>query len=226
MALTRDDLSARIEHANLAPGATRAAIERLCDEAREHGFAAVCVQPVHVAIAVASLHGTRTLVCAVAGFPSGAHEPAIKASEAARCAGEGAGAIDMVANSGWLLDGDVPAYADDICTVRRAIGDNIVLKVIIEAPLLGPAGVATAARLAVESGADYIKTSTGVYAPARVEDVSLLRSIIPQRIKIKAAGGIRTAAFAMELIAAGADRIGTSASLAIIREMNATDAEL
>jgi deoxyribose-phosphate aldolase len=218
--MNRDDLASRIEHACLMPNATAADIGRLCAEAREWRFAAVCVHPARVAAAVACLTGSHTGVCAVVGFPSGAHDSLTKAHEAQRAAGNGVTAIDMVAGSGLLLDGDVRAYAEDIVAVRRAIGDRLILKVIIEAPLLGPHLMVEAARLAVQSGADYVKTSTGVYAQARLEDVRLLRSVLEPRIKIKAAGGIRTAAFALDLIVAGADRIGTSRSVEIIQELD------
>jgi deoxyribose-phosphate aldolase len=220
-AMTGAELASRIEHANLAPHATSADIGRLCDEVRTYGFAAVCVHPVRVGAAAACLAGTRTEICSVVGFPSGAHETMVKAREAGRCVEMGAVAIDMVASGGLLLDGDARGYADDILAVRRAIGDNVVLKVIIEAPLLGSSGVVEASRLAAESGADYIKTSTGVYAQARLEDVRLLRRVLAPWIKIKAAGGIRTVASALELVAAGADRIGSSSSVAIVREMSA-----
>jgi len=218
--MNRDDLASRIEHACLTPNATGLDIERLCSEAREWRFAAVCVHPMRVAAAVACLAGSHTEVCAVVGFPSGAHDSLTKAQEAQQAAGRGATAIDMVAGSGFLLDGDARAYADDIVAVRRAIGDGLILKVIIEAPLLGRSEIVQAARLAVQSGADYVKTSTGVYAQARLEDVRLLRSLLPAHTRIKAAGGIRTAAFALDLIAAGADRIGTSRSVEMIRELD------
>lgn len=216
--LTPVELASRIEHANLAPNATRARIEKLCEDARERGFAAVCIHPTRVAQAVGVLVGTPIAVCAVVGFPSGAHASAIKVSEATLCVAEGATAIDVVANSGLLIDGAAIDYADEISRVRQAIGDKVILKVIIEAPLLSPDQITQAAHIAVESGADYIKTSTGVYTKARREDVCLLRSVLPPGVKIKAAGGIKSAACACELIAAGADRIGTSSSLAIMEE--------
>ena len=217
--MTAEELASRIEHTDLAPGSAEADIARLCDEARAHEFAAVCVSPIRVAQAVAQLGGSSIVTCAVVGFPSGTHETAIKVREAASCVENGAAAIDMVANTGWLRDGDYSAYTADISAVRSVIGHKAILKVIIEAPLLDSTLIAEAARLAVQSGAGYIKTSTGVYAQARLEDVRLLRSVLEPRIMIKAAGGIRSAAFALELIDAGADRLGTSKSVEIMREM-------
>jgi deoxyribose-phosphate aldolase len=130
----------------------------------------------------------------------------------------GAHEIDLVANAGWLKAGQNADYAADIVAVRKRIGDGIVLKVIIEAALLTPEQVVRAATLAVHSGCNFVKTSTGVYSKARVEDVQLLRRALPERVKIKAAGGIRTASDAEAMITAGADRIGTSNSIAIAWE--------
>lgn len=211
-------LASRIDHTLLHPDATAIDILNLCTEAREHGFAAVCVNPVHVATASRALQGSGIHVCAVVGFPTGAHATSIKVSEAAHCVEGGAVEIDMVANTGWLKDGRSADYAADIAAVRQRIGAGIVLKVIIEAPLLNPEQIIRAATLAAHSGCDYVKTSTGVYSKARIEDVQLLRKALPERMKIKAAGGIRTAADANAMIAAGADRIGTSNSIAIIWE--------
>jgi deoxyribose-phosphate aldolase len=209
-------LSAYIEHSNLPPHASREDIIRLCDEAITHGFAAVCVNPIRIADAAARLEGNSVAVCGVVGFPTGAHDKALKAAEAAVCVEQGATEIDMVANTGLLHDDRVDLYHADIRAVRTAVGPDIILKVIIEAPLLNPEDVVRAATTAASAGADYVKTSTGVYAQARLEDVVLLRRALPANIKIKAAGGIRTAEFAHALIAAGADRLGTSASVAIV----------
>lgn len=211
-------LASRIDHTLLHPDATAADILNLCTEAREHGFAAVCVNPTLVATASRALQGSGVHVCAVVGFPTGAHATSVKVAEAAHCIEAGAQEIDMVANTGWLKDGRSADYAADITAVRQRIGAGIVLKVIIEAPLLTPEQIIRAATLAAHSGCDYVKTSTGVYSKARTEDVRLLRKALPERVKIKAAGGIRTVADANALIAAGADRLGTSNSIAIIWE--------
>lgn len=216
--MQRRELASRIEHTNLAPAARASDIERLCREAVDYGFVAVCVNPVRVELAVSLVTGTPVETCTVVGFPAGAHRAPAKALEARMAIDAGATAIDMVANSGLLLDGRGDEYAADIQTVRNAMGSSAILKVIIEAPLLGTAAIVEAARLAVEAGADYIKTSTGVYAETRLEDVRLLKSTLPAHIRIKAAGGIRNAEFALALIEAGASRLGTSKSVQIVRE--------
>jgi deoxyribose-phosphate aldolase len=153
------------------------------------------------------------------GFPTGAHPSDIKAAEAAACIRAGAREIDVVANAGWLKDGDYNRYVEDIRAVRQAGGDDIILKVIIEATLLDESEIIRAAELAVEGSVDFVKTSTGVYGQARIEDVQLLRRILPPHVKIKAAGGIRTAQAAFAFIAAGAERIGTSAGATIIMQL-------
>jgi len=210
------DIARRIDHTLLHPDAAETDILNLCAEATEHRFAAVCVNPTWVATAAKALQGTGVHVCAVVGFPTGAHSTSIKVAEAAGCVDAGAQEIDMVANSGWLKDGRNADYTADITAVRKRIGDGVVLKVIIEAALLTQDQIVRAATLAAHSGSNFVKTSTGVYSKARVEDVQLLRRALPERVKIKAAGGIRSAKEALAMIAAGTDRIGTSNSIAIV----------
>lgn len=217
-ALAVPELASHIDHTNLLPTATELEIATLCDEARTHGFAAVCVAPVRVHIAAIQLSDSQTRVSAVVGYPSGAHDPSIKSAEAELAVQHGATEVDMVASSGWLLDGALRAYADDITAVRKVIGDHVTLKVIIEASLLSPENIVRAAVAAAQSGADMVKTSTGVYGHARLEDVRLLRRALEARVGIKAAGGIKTAAQAFAFISAGAGRIGTSSSVAIMAE--------
>ncbi|MBI5867051.1 MAG: deoxyribose-phosphate aldolase [candidate division Zixibacteria bacterium] len=212
-------LASYIEHTNLAPAARISEIERLCAEAIDNAFAAVCVNPVRVALAASVLSGRPIEVCSVVGFPTGAHTTQAKALEARMAVEAGAGCVDMVANSGLLLDGKTREYANDILSVGNAIGANTTLKVIIEASLLESSAIVEAARLAVEAGANYIKTSTGVYGTARLEDVRLLKSLLPAHVRIKAAGGIRNADFALSLIEAGASRLGTSKSVQILSEL-------
>ncbi len=213
------ELSSRIDHTNLAPEATADDIFRLCDEAVEYGFASVCIHPIRVPGAVKRLDGHAVAVCGVVGFPTGGHDTAIKAQEAALCVEHGAREIDMVANPGLLRDDNITAYHADIAGVRSAIGSETTLKVIIEAPLLAPEEIVRASVIAVNAGADYVKTSTGVYAKAREEDVVLLRRALPEKTKIKAAGGIRTAARACKFLELGADRLGTSSSVEIVNEL-------
>lgn len=212
------ELCRRIDHTNLAPSASEADIVRLCDEAKEHGFATVCVSPTHVRLAAAQCAGSSTYVCSVVGFPSGMHHTATKVSEAQAVVRDGATEIDMVANAGLLVDDRMSDYVADIDAVRQAIGAEAVLKVIIEASLLSDGDIVRAATCAAHAGADFVKTSTGVYGQARLEHVQLLRQILEPPVRIKAAGGIKTVEHALALIGAGADRLGTSSSMSLIRE--------
>gem|GEM_PF-272583 len=210
-----------IDHTNLSPLATRDDIASLCGEARDYRFASVCVSPPHVSGAASDTRGTDVAVCSVVAFPLGAHDSQLKASEALECVKSGALEIDMVANSGLLHSGEFRAYYDDIALVRRAIGREIKLKVIIEAPLLDDCDIVRAGVLVAEAGADFVKTSTGVYSQARTADVHLLKRALGSRVQIKAAGGIRDAQSACAMLDAGADRLGTSSSIAIMWELGA-----
>lgn len=212
------DLAKRMDHTLLSPTATPAAIETACAEALEHGFASLCIFPVHCRRA-SELLGGKIAVCAVAGFPSGAHRTAIKVDESVRCVEDGASEIDLVARHDLVKTSDYQCYYDEISQVRAAIGATVALKVIIEAPLLMPEEIVQATALAAHAGADFVKTSTGVYGRARVEDVQLMRRAAPKHVRIKAAGGIRTLAGVRAMLEAGADRLGTSASLAILGEL-------
>jgi deoxyribose-phosphate aldolase len=218
-AVAPGELAACIDHTNLSPEATAEDIARLCDEAIQYGFASVCILPVRIASAAQHVRGEAPAVCGVVGFPSGGHDSATKAHEASFCVRSGACEIDMVANAGLLRDGNIDAYHAEIRDVRSAIGADRILKVIVEAPLLEPADLVRAAVVAANAGADFVKTSTGVYAKAREEDVTLLRRALPPNIRIKAAGGICTAPRALAFLSLGADRIGTSSSVQIVEEL-------
>ena len=207
-----------IDHTNLSPAASEADIARLCDEAREHGFASVCVAPTRVRLAAAQCKGSQVHVCSVAGFPSGMHATGVKVAEARAAIEDGATEIDMVANAGLLVDDRLSDYAGEITAVRQAIGPSTTLKVIIEASLLRDADIVRAAVCAAQAGADFVKTSTGVYGQAKLEHVRLLRQVLDARVKIKAAGGIKTAAQALAFIEAGADRLGTSSAVQLIQQ--------
>jgi deoxyribose-phosphate aldolase len=215
---TASEIAARIDHTNLAPDASAAQVVTLCAEARAYNFATVCVHPVRVALAVTELRDTGVAVCGVVGLPTGANLTSTKVAEATACVALGAREIDMVAHAGWVKDRQWELYRNDIHAVRKAIGSGTTLKVIIEASRLEPAEIERAALLCVEAGADFVKTSTGVYGQARIEDVTLLRRVLPPQVKIKAAGGIRTLEQVLSFLNAGADRIGTSAGVAIMRE--------
>jgi deoxyribose-phosphate aldolase len=212
-----DALATRIDSTLLAADALPDQIRALCEEAAGHGFAAVCVNPVFVALAVATVAGRGPAVATVCGFPLGAQASAIKAAEARLAESEGAAEIDMVLPIGLLKAGDFRAVRDDIDAVRKALArSDTILKVIIEAPHLSDQEKVAASIIVVEAGADYVKTGTGFAGPVTVEDVTLIRRVIGSQAHIKAAGGIRDRATAELLIAAGADRIGTSSAASLM----------
>jgi deoxyribose-phosphate aldolase len=209
-------LAAAIDHTLLAPAATAADIERLCAEAVRHGFGAVCVNPWHLPRAAMLLRGTRTAPVTVAGFPLGAAQTAVKAREAGLAVEQGAAGVDMVLNLGAFLGGAADLAAEDIRQVVAACG-GVPVKVILETCLLDDEQKVRACRLAVDAGAAFVKTSTGFAGGGATEaDVRLLRRSVGPDIGVKASGGVRTREQALALLAAGADRIGASASLAII----------
>lgn len=208
-------LAPYLDHTLLKPDATPEQVERLCDEARVHGFAGVCVNGVHVERAARLLPGK---IFAVVGFPLGAMTPRAKAWEARELVAAGASEIDMVLPVGLLKAGDLSAVEEDILGVVEASG-NAKVKVILETCFLTRAEKIAACRIAQTAGAAFVKTSTGFGAAgATVEDVTLLRETVGSRMGVKASGGIRTAADAVRMIAAGASRLGTSASVAIVSE--------
>lgn len=213
------ELAALLDHTLLAPGATPADIERLCAEAREHSFAAVCVNGAHVRRCAARLEGTPVKVCSVVGFPLGATHPRVKIQEARQALDDGARELDMVLQIGALRAGEHALVRQDIAgVVETARTARALVKVILETGMLAREEIVTACRLAEEAGADFVKTSTG-FGPrgASCEDVELMRATVP-RLGVKAAGGVRTAGFARELLEAGATRLGASASVALLEE--------
>lgn len=212
------DLGRYIDHTLLGPDATAEAIDRLCDEARQYGFAAVCVNPIWVRRAVARLRSSGVPVASVVGFPLGANAPEIKAMEARRALRDGAREIDMVLNIGALKSGDYDLVKRDLAGVVEACRDGGAMsKVIIEAALLTDEEKVVASRLARDARADFVKTSTG-FGPggATVFDVALMRETVGPKMGVKASGGIRTTEQAEQMIAAGATRIGASAGVAIV----------
>lgn len=210
------DLAPYIDHTLLKATATPADIEGLCAEAREHRFAAVCVNPVYVPLAKAALAGSGVKVATVCGFPLGAVSPEQKAVEARLSAEAGADEVDMVIHIGAALAGDWETVEADVRAVRRAIPDT-VLKVIIETCYLDGVEKERATEAAVAGGADFVKTSTGFgTGGATVDDVRLMSRVIAGRAQIKAAGGVRTPADARAMIEAGASRLGTSGGVALV----------
>ena len=209
-----------IDHTLLKPDATQDQIAQLCFEARKYNFASVCVNPAYVRLCAELLKGSPVVVCTVVGFPLGATPTEVKVYETQQAVREGASEIDMVINVGAVKSRDYELAERDIASVARAChAGNALLKVIIEAALLTDEEKVVACQLAKVAGADYVKTSTG-FGPggATAADVALMRRVVGPTIGVKAAGGIRTLADAHEMIAAGASRLGASASVKIMQE--------
>ena len=213
--MTNQELFSYVDHTLLTPEATPEQIAALCAEAAEHGTASVCVNGSYVALAKKLLDG-KAKVCAVIGFPLGAMPTAAKAFEAAEAIRDGADEIDMVIHIGQLKAGNIDYVLEDIKAVKAAIGDHI-LKVIIETCLLTEEEKITMCRLVTESGAEYIKTSTGFSTGgATFDDVRLFVEHVGEGVKIKAAGGIRSREDMEEFLRLGASRLGTSSAVKIL----------
>ena len=209
-------LNKYIDHTNLKPFATEQDIEKLCLEAKEHDFASVCINPCNIPMAVELLKDSDVKVCTVIGFPLGANSLMIKVAETVEAYNLGCDEFDMVINIGALKDKKYDYVRDEIAAVVEAAEGKCV-KVIIETGLLTDEEKAIATRLSCEAGATFVKTSTGVSSTgATVEDVKIMKANVSNGVKIKASGGIKTREFADELVAAGAERIGTSSGIAIV----------
>jgi deoxyribose-phosphate aldolase len=207
-----------IDHTVLRPDVVQRDILRICQEAREHRFAVIFVPPCYVGEAVAAVEGTAIRVGSPVGFPLGGHTTAIKVAEAVEAVARGARVLDMVINVSRLKSGDHEYVRKDIAEVVQSTPE-IEHKVILETCYLTQQEKRTACRLIVEAGADYVKTSTGFGpAGATVEDVRLMKEAVAGRAKVKASGGIRDWKTTRAMLEAGADRIGTSASLRIVAE--------
>lgn len=215
-------LARYIDHTLLRPEATEADVRKLVEEAAEHGFASVCIPPVYVALAAEILRGTPVAVGTVVGFPLGYVHPEVRRTEALRAVRDGAGELDTVLNLSWLKSGEDRRVLEDLSgwiKLMRQVHDGLILKVILETALLTDEEKVRGARLTVESGADFVKTSTGFSkGGATVEDVALLARTVGGKIGVKASGGIRDAATARAMIAAGATRLGTSSGVGIVKE--------
>lgn len=216
--MTVSQLASVIDHTILRPDATKADVLRLCAEAKQFGFPVIFIPPCYVEEAVEAVQGTRIRVGIPVGFPLGGHSTATKVAEAVDGVARGARVLDMVINIGRLKSGDYDLVRSDMAAVRKAT-PAVEHKVILETCLLTDDEKRTACRLAVEAGMDYVKTSTGFSTKgATVEDVHLMKAAVMGGAKVKASGGIRELAVMLALLDAGADRIGTSAGLAIVRE--------
>ncbi len=209
------DLAPFIDHTLLAPAASANHIRQLCDQADTYRFAAVCVYPVHVPLAVELLHNKQPKVCTVIGFPSGATTSKTKLYEAQEAAESGAEELDVVINLGWLKMGETNQLHKEIAAIVELTGQPV--KAILETNILTAAEKRLAAEVCLDAGVTFLKTSTGWQGGATVEDVKLLRQIAGDRIGIKASGGIRTPEQAIALIEAGANRLGTSRGPEILK---------
>lgn len=214
--MTNEEILARVDHTLLSQTATQEEIRALCDDALHFGTASVCIPPSYVSFASGYLQG-RVKVCTVIGFPNGYNTARVKAFEAECAVRDGADEIDMVINVGFLKDGRVDEVAAEIRAVREATRGKI-LKVIVETCLLTEEEKIEMCRIVGEAGADYIKTSTGFSTGgATREDVALFARHVKKPLRIKAAGGIQTLADAEEFLLLGADRLGTSRVVKLIK---------
>jgi len=210
------NLAKYIDNTLLKPAATAQQIEEICKESIEYGFASVCVNPTHVELVAKLLAGSGVKTCTVIGFPLGANTSAVKAFEAEKAVEDGADELDMVINIGALKAGNDELVKEDIEAVVQA-GQGKLVKVIIETALLTDEEKMRACQLAVEAGADFVKTCTGFSGgAANVHDIALMRETVGPDIGVKASGGVRTKEDALALIEAGATRIGTSSGKAIV----------
>lgn len=210
------DIAPYIDHSLLLPTTTPEQVERWCEEAYRFNFAAVCIHPCYVKQATELLHNKEPQVCTVIGFPTGATTSSVKLYEAQEALENGATELDMVINLGWLKTGKTEAVHREIATICEEVGKPV--KVILETNLLTDAEKKLAAELAMDAGAAFLKTSTGWNGGATLADVRLLKEIARERVGIKASGGIRTHDQAVDLIMAGATRLGTSRGLDLLRQ--------
>jgi deoxyribose-phosphate aldolase len=210
------DLAAFIDHALLNPVATPDQVAQCCAEAERFGFPTVCVYPIHVRQAVALLHHKQPQVCTVIGFPTGATTSAVKLYEAQEAVEHGATELDVVINLSWLKTGKTNELHRELAEIVELTGQTV--KAILETHLLTDAEKVLAAEVCMDAGVTFLKTNTGWYGAASVADVRLLKTVTKDRIGLKAAGGIRTAEQALELILAGATRLGSSHGPDLVRQ--------
>lgn len=217
------EIAGWIDHTLLKPEATPEQVKTLCEEARKHQFASVCVNPVFTHLAAGLLSNTKVKVCTVIGFPLGATLPTYKALEALSCLSAGATELDMVIHIGALKGGAYGQVLNDIIAVTEvAHNQRAIVKVILEMALLTRREKIIGCLISQAAGADFVKTSTGFSTGgATVEDVELMRRVVGPTVQVKAAGGIRNLQTAQAMIAAGATRLGSSAGVQIVQEASA-----
>ena len=219
MKVTKQQLASMIDHSLLKPNATLEELKKVCQEAFQYKFKAVCINPIFVADAVSLLKGKDVLVCSVVGFPFGTHSSEIKVKEATEVIERGAREVDMVIQVGALKEKRDQDVVKDIRAVVQA-AKGFPVKVILETCYLTHEEKVRACRLCAEAGASFVKTSTGfARGGATVEDVKLMRETVGKSLGVKAAGGIRTLEDAIKMIEAGANRLGTSGSVAIMKKL-------
>ena len=213
------DIAKFIDHTILKPEATVEEVKKLCKEAKEYNFASVCVNGCYAALVSAELAGSDVKTCVVVGFPLGAMTKEAKAFETADAIKNGANEIDMVINIGELKDKNYELFKEDIEAVVNAAKGKAIVKVIIETCLLTDEEKVKACEIAKEAKADFVKTSTGFSTGgATKEDIALMRKTVGESLGVKASGGVRDYKTAMDMINAGASRIGASAGIAIVSE--------
>jgi len=219
--IPREELAEMIDSTNVKATATKKDVEKLCKEAKQYGFKCAVVNPIYVKLAAKLLKGTEVKICSTVGFPMGVSLTEIKALEAVKAVEDGAEELDMVIHLSAMKNRDYEYVKNDIAAVVEAkqLSNDIIVKVIIETAYLTRDEKVIACKLAKEAGADFVKTSTGLFGKgATVEDVKLMRQTVGEDMGVKAAGGIRTYADAVAMIEAGANRIGTSTAVAIVKE--------
>ncbi|MCK4858100.1 MAG: deoxyribose-phosphate aldolase [candidate division Zixibacteria bacterium] len=211
------DIAAYIDQSLLKTEITAAEVKKLCRDAATYHFKAVFVNPSYIRLCTGLLKDSDVRIGSVAGFPLGATTAEVKIFEAKTGENEGADEIDMVANIGAVKSGDYRRVADEIAGVRKALSHQTILKVILECSLLSRQEKIEAATIAADNGADFVKTSTGMFGQATIEDVALLYETVGARISVKASGGIKTLPQALAMIEVGASRIGTSSGVQIVK---------
>jgi deoxyribose-phosphate aldolase len=215
--ITASKMAQYIDHTLLKPEAQQSAFDKLCEEAIQYRFKAVCVNSCRVAYVAGRLEGSGVEVCSVVGFPLGAMETRAKAFEASQAIEDGATEVDMVINIGALKSGDLKTVDDDIRALRNAAKGSTVLKVIIETCLLTDDEKTLACEMAKKAGADFVKSSTGFSTGgATIEDIALMCKVVGSEMGVKASGGIKDFAAASAMVNAGANRLGTSSGIAIV----------
>ena len=219
--MTKQELAKYIDHTILKPEAAAETVKKLCAEAREYGFASVCVNPSYTALVHGELAGSGVLTCCVVGFPLGACTPEAKAFEAANAVENGAEEVDMVINVGAVKSGDWALVERDIATVVNAAHPKAAVKVILETCLLTDEEKVRACEISKAVGADFVKTSTGFSTGgATTADIALMRKTVGSELGVKASGGVRSYEDAITMIEAGASRIGASAGIAIVESVS------